>query len=143
MVDILCPHCTEEISLDDDASGDFICPYCNGEFEWHSEETADAEILYQSEDVGDNKFLRGTFVALKAAIKGSFLLSGIIMLVVCFAGLNISSSLMEGTGGSSNSLGGMGIVVVMGIAAIGYLLSASVGLLGISVIITGLISLKK
>ena len=40
MVDILCPHCEEEISLDDDASGEFACPYCGGEFEWNVPEPA-------------------------------------------------------------------------------------------------------
>ena len=40
MVDILCPHCEEEISLDDDASGEFACPYCDGEFEWNVPEPA-------------------------------------------------------------------------------------------------------
>ena len=34
MVEILCPHCEEEIELDDDAYGEFSCPYCDGEFEW-------------------------------------------------------------------------------------------------------------
>lgn len=34
MIKILCPHCAEEIELDDDASGEFVCPYCEGEFEW-------------------------------------------------------------------------------------------------------------
>ena len=37
MVEILCPHCDEEIELDDDASGEFACPYCEGEFEWNTE----------------------------------------------------------------------------------------------------------
>ena len=35
MVEILCPHCEEEIELDDDASGEFACPHCEGEFEWN------------------------------------------------------------------------------------------------------------
>ena len=35
MVEILCPHCVEEIQLDDDASGVFACPHCDGEFEWN------------------------------------------------------------------------------------------------------------
>ncbi len=35
MVEILCPHCDEEIELDDDSSGVFACPYCDGEFEWN------------------------------------------------------------------------------------------------------------
>ena len=34
MVEILCPHCEEEIELDDDAYGEFSCPHCGGEFEW-------------------------------------------------------------------------------------------------------------
>jgi hypothetical protein len=34
MVEILCPHCEEEIGLDDDAVGEFSCPYCHKEFEW-------------------------------------------------------------------------------------------------------------
>ena len=37
MVEILCPHCDEEIELDDDASGEFSCPFCEGEFEWNME----------------------------------------------------------------------------------------------------------
>ena len=37
MVEILCPHCDEEIALDDDASGEFSCPHCDGDFEWNIE----------------------------------------------------------------------------------------------------------
>ena len=40
MVDILCPHCEEEIAVDDDASGEFACPYCGGEVEWNVPEPA-------------------------------------------------------------------------------------------------------
>lgn len=40
MVAILCPHCEEEIELEDDASGEFACPYCEGEFEWNMEPEA-------------------------------------------------------------------------------------------------------
>ena len=41
MVEILCPHCEEEIGLDDDASGQFVCPYCDGEFEWNVDDFSD------------------------------------------------------------------------------------------------------
>jgi hypothetical protein len=34
MVEILCPHCEEEITLDDSAFGEFECPHCENEFEW-------------------------------------------------------------------------------------------------------------
>ena len=43
MVEILCPHCDEEIELDDDAQGEFSCPYCDGEFEWGMDEVAAPE----------------------------------------------------------------------------------------------------
>tara|TARA_B100001115_G_C15801124_1_gene396198 strand:- start:53 stop:874 length:822 start_codon:yes stop_codon:yes gene_type:complete len=38
MVEILCPHCEEEIELEDEASGEFACPFCEGEFEWNVDE---------------------------------------------------------------------------------------------------------
>ena len=34
MVVIECPHCDEEIEMDDGAFGLFECPYCEGEYEW-------------------------------------------------------------------------------------------------------------
>ena len=34
MVEILCPHCDEEIGLDDDAVDEFSCPYCDKDFSW-------------------------------------------------------------------------------------------------------------
>ena len=42
MVEILCPHCEEEIELDNDASGEFACPYCDGEFEWGVDDELDS-----------------------------------------------------------------------------------------------------
>jgi uncharacterized Zn-finger protein len=34
MVEIQCPHCDEDIELEDGSYGLFDCPYCGGEFEW-------------------------------------------------------------------------------------------------------------
>ena len=34
MVVIECPHCSEDIEMDDDAHGLFDCPYCGKEYEW-------------------------------------------------------------------------------------------------------------
>ena len=34
MVVIECPHCSEDIEMDDDAYGLFECPICEGEYEW-------------------------------------------------------------------------------------------------------------
>ena len=45
MVEILCPHCDDEIELDDDSSGVFACPYCDGEFEWGPQRDAFGETI--------------------------------------------------------------------------------------------------
>lgn len=34
MIEILCPHCAEEIELPDDSYGKFECPHCTEIFEW-------------------------------------------------------------------------------------------------------------
>ena len=34
MVEIICPHCDQEIELPDDAHGEFECPLCTEVFEW-------------------------------------------------------------------------------------------------------------
>ncbi|MAH91024.1 MAG: hypothetical protein CMA11_04575 [Euryarchaeota archaeon] len=36
MVEIECPHCDEDIELDDGVYGSFDCPLCGEEFEWDS-----------------------------------------------------------------------------------------------------------
>ena len=38
MVEIICPHCEEEIELPDDTYGEFDCPYCSETFEWENPE---------------------------------------------------------------------------------------------------------
>ena len=57
MVEILCPHCEEEIELEDDASGEFECPYCSGEFEWNVKPKARPKSIkissYNSEEFDD------------------------------------------------------------------------------------------
>ena len=37
MVVIQCPHCGEDVELEDGASGLFDCPYCKNEFEFEDE----------------------------------------------------------------------------------------------------------
>ena len=34
MVEVTCPHCSEELELPDGAFGEFECPMCGGEFVW-------------------------------------------------------------------------------------------------------------
>ena len=140
MVDILCPHCEEEIALDDDASGEFVCPYCNGEFEWNIEPEVGLDPNWfqeynqtkNSSSTISNLISRGIF--------GSFFLAGIVMIIVGIAGLGISSSIWASLGDSSSSdnLGGIGIIFVMGMVGIGFLLSISIGLSGLGIVLAGL-----
>ena len=45
MVVVQCPHCTEDIELEDGSFGLFECPYCDGEFEYESEPIIDEPII--------------------------------------------------------------------------------------------------
>ena len=128
MVEILCPHCEQEIELDDDASGEFACPHCGGEFEWN------IQAGVEQSDEPDSLLL--TFVS--GFFSGSLLLTGLALLVASVAGFGISSVLWSAAGeGSGDNLGGIGIVVVMGIAGAGFLLSLAVGFWGLSILLLG------
>ena len=43
MVEITCPHCSEDLELPDDAFGDFECPMCEKEFVWGQQPV---EVIY-------------------------------------------------------------------------------------------------
>ena len=140
MVDILCPHCEEEIALDDDASGEFVCPYCDGEFEWNVEPEVGLEPNWFQEYNQRKNASSMIGKIISRGIFGSFFLAGIVMIIVSIAGLGISSSIWSSLGDSSSSdnLGGIGIIFVMGMVAIGFLLSISIGLLGLGIVLAGL-----
>ena len=128
MVEILCPHCEQEIELDDDACGEFACPHCGGEFEWN------IHAGFERSDEPDSLLLN--FVS--GFFSGSLLLTGLALLVVSVAGFGFSSVLWPVAGeGSGDNLGGIGIVVVMGIAGAGFLLSLAVGFWGLSILLLG------
>ena len=129
MVEILCPHCEEEIELNDDASGEFACPYCEGEFEWN------IQVGVEQSDEPDSLLL--TIVS--GFFSGSLLLTGLALLVASVVGFGFSSALWGAVGeGSGDNLGGIGIVVVMGIAGAGFLLSLAVGFWGLSILLLGI-----
>ena len=84
MVEILCPHCEEEIALDDDASGEFVCPHCDGEFDWNIEPEGDwNQIQEYNESMSSNdlKIISGVFCL--------FFLAGIVMIIVGIAGVGL------------------------------------------------------
>lgn len=71
MVEILCPHCEEEIELDDDAYGEFECPHCDGEFEWGEKPKKKVKAKSDSEPMSG-------VVALSHALHGA----GALMLII-------------------------------------------------------------
>ena len=47
MVVIQCPHCGEDVELEDGASGLFDCPYCNKDFVWNGDlQTNDLKVKF-------------------------------------------------------------------------------------------------
>jgi len=53
MVEIQCPHCEEDIELEDGAFGLFDCPHCDEEFSWDDdEENSEEEIIQTSDTTG-------------------------------------------------------------------------------------------
>ena len=76
MVEILCPHCEEEIELDDDAYGEFSCPVCDGEFEWGEKPKAKANAVSNSEPMSGIK-------AGSHALHGA---GGLMLLIGMFSG---------------------------------------------------------
>ena len=49
---IQCPHCGEDIELEDGASGLFVCPYCDKDFTWNE----DVKVIVVDDDL-KSKFL--------------------------------------------------------------------------------------
>ena len=47
MVEIQCPHCEEDIELEDGTSGMFDCPYCDKDFAWGGDfQTNDLKVKF-------------------------------------------------------------------------------------------------
>ena len=127
MVDILCPHCEEEIELEDDAKGDFLCPYCDGEFEWGMEdedEEFDALIDETDEpkrtkktsnvliDYPDNPTLRLTAGIIFSTVMAIY---AVLSLFVIFGGLflsSVESGISDATGGVVESSIGIFVILV-------------------------------
>lgn len=89
MVEILCPHCDEELELEDDASGEFACPHCDGEFEWNVDAPAEEvdRDLY-GPPVGGGAALRWTMGLIIA-------IAGFSIILISLFGLFIGSELSE------------------------------------------------
>ena len=131
MVDILCPHCEQEIAIDDDAYGEFECPHCDGEFEWN----------LPQQDLTLETLPAKSLPKILAKIVGKtslvvIILAGVVMIIVGITGSTLSFSYIMDFDGQGSGLAGAGVVVVLGIALIACLLFVSLGLFGLALIIT-------
>ena len=125
MVEILCPHCEEEIGLDDDAQGEFSCPHCDGEFEWGMDEVAASEAsefeefeniaAFSRNDVlqeySDNPALRITAGVIFAIWVGIHAIGSIFII---FAGMLVDG--VEDAVGSETSAGSF--IILIGLATL-------------------------
>ena len=128
MVEILCPHCEEEIELEDDASGEFACPYCEGEFEWNINSTVhemDPEMY--DPPVGGGAALRWT-MGLVITIVGFGVM--LVSLVGVFFGSQLSVA--ESDIGSGTGLGA-GVIIF----------SILIGLFGLALAIAGIGAIRR
>ena len=75
MVEIECPHCDEDIELDDDEFGLFECPDCEEEFLWE-QESKSIEIKPAADfSVSDIRYFLPP-----AVLIGGFIIIGLILL---------------------------------------------------------------
>ena len=118
MVEILCPHCEEEIELEDDAKGEFACPYCEGEFEWGMDDEDDnfdfmVGETHKPRDVlveySDNPALRITAGVVFSSVMGIYAISSIFVII---GGMFVSS--VEGAVDSGTGFGAIFILLGIG-----------------------------
>ncbi len=128
MVEILCPHCEEEIELDDDASGEFACPYCEGEFEWNLEST--------TKELGTQAYGPhvGGGAALRWAMGLTITIVGFGIMLVSLLGMFLGSQL-AGVESEIDSGTGFGAGVI--------LFSILVGLFGLALAIAGIGAIRR
>ena len=132
MVEILCPHCEEEIELEDDASGEFACPHCDGEFEWNVDapaEEVDPELY--GPPVGGGAALRWTMGLIIAIV-------GFSIILISLFGLFIGSELSEF---DSEFEAGTGIDTGFGAGVIFF--SLLVGAFGLACAVAGIGAIRR
>ena len=98
MVEILCPHCEEEIGLDDGVFGLFECPFCNEDFEYESPipESQSANFSFATTTSQNN-------VSIVVSILGVIL--GVLAIVVFFNAFSFDSQ-CPGDGRSTTMIDG-------------------------------------
>ena len=84
MVEITCPHCSEDLELPDDAFGDFECPICEEEFVWAQQPV---EVIY---NLPKEKGITKLTLNLVALWNGF-----ILLVIICFIFVLILGFLLE------------------------------------------------
>ena len=87
MVEIQCPHCEEDIELEDDVFGLFVCPHCDEEFSWEDDDYD--EDISNFDDKGVNIpliVIVGLFILIVAVIVGFAFdsIAGVLAAIVIF-----------------------------------------------------------
>ena len=132
MVEILCPHCEEEIELEDDASGEFACPYCEGEFEWNVDGSSkDDDLEMHGPPPGSGAALRWT-MGLIIAIIGFATMA--ISLFGLFIGSQVSAVDSEiGFGEATGTNLGAGVIIF----------SLVIGIFGLALAVAGIGAIRR
>ena len=137
MVEIVCPHCDEEIALDDGASGEFACPHCRGEFEWNNNPAEGREEPLSIEAEERARALRLGLKILRTGASSTLFIMGIVMLAMGSIGLafcqDIWAEMSEPQGDSLSSLGALFILPAI---LIGYFISGGTVLLGLGFVLS-------
>ena len=144
MVEIVCPHCDEEIALNDDASGEFLCPLCDGTFEWN---ITPAKGMEEPSSIEAQERARARSLGLKILRTGAsstLFIMGIVMIAMGSIGLafcsDIWAEMSEPQGDSFSSLGALFIWPAI---LIGYFLSGGTILLGLGFVLSVLMRAGK
>ena len=137
MVEIVCPHCEEEIALDDDASGEFLCPLCDGTFEWNinpANDTQEASSIEAEERARARKL---GLKILRTGASSTLCIMGIVMISMGSIGLafcqDIWAEMNQPQGDSFSSLGALFILPAI---LIGYFISGGTILLGLGFVLS-------
>ena len=126
MVVIQCPHCEEEIELDDDAFGEFQCPHCEGEFEWGEKPKARVKESVYSEPMSGTKaashvlhgagglmLIIGAFTGWIAVVIGDGLSAGPFGMKVSVYGFSVTSGWFNFFGDENSVLAIFGIIFMI------------------------------
>lgn len=137
MVEIVCPHCDEEIALNDDASGEFLCPLCDGTFEWN---ITPAKGMEEPSSIEAQERARARSLGLKILRTGAsstLFIMGIVMIAMGSIGLAFCSDIWaEMNQPQGDSFSSLGALFILPAILIGYFLSGGTILLGLGFVLS-------